>query len=456
MEKERTTILEYYTNLFTLLRGDKNSFVITVEDIYREARNLNSQLGIKTTPVGLCGTKKTFLKIFKNYITESVIDSTYKGRGKREIYSLELKPSDIVGLEVKLLKAQPSLKRRFCSIKKAGEIESGPSASITTKKAAEKTVKPKSLIPGKNLPRKDWLFKFYELLKVANIAPGNKVNKKQIKSTMLLKEIPSMTGLIESWRSTLVRGGIVAHFSLYKNLKKETEVVISDCPSLIRDIGIKYKNWFGVDLKADEVLKITTSIPVEKVLVQPKLKTELPFPVAYTIFAIGGICKKQSSVVNYETIYKILKDNFSIRVSRNEVIEIVRKNASKYLEVCNHGAGGIKFRDINDWEKFNEEFGPRNFKESTYVRLGMTLEEVRKILPNFEIEIVTEFTASDAVYQINYDKSIHSLRSLCNLYRTFRGKDKFFEDNLTKLIQNEIVYVDSRSYVGNIAFEIEC
>ena len=176
----------------------------------------------------------------------------------------------------------------------------------------------------------------------------------------------------------------------------------------------------------------------------------------HTFRGIGGICKKYGSVVNYEVIYKLLKENFSIKLSRNETIELIRKEASEFLEICTHGAGGVKFKNSVKWEDFIEKFSPRNFKVSTYARIGMTLEEVKKLLPNFEIEVVTEFTANDAVYRIEYDKSIHSLKSLCGLFRTFRGQDKFFDESLTKILMDEIIYVDSRSYVGNLAYEVEC
>lgn len=449
-KNEVFTSANYYANLFTLLSEGKESFVITVEDFYREIENLNNSLGLKTDPANRIRIRTMFLKIFDKYITERVIDTTYKGNGTREIYSFETKPSDIVGMELKILKEFPKLNRKIHN-----EIRSETSEIIKEKKPLKKEGK-KYVIPGKRLPRKDWLFRFYELLKVANVAPGNRITKKQIMSTMSISSIPSINSLIDAWQKTLSRGGIFAKFSFYKTIKKDTELVITDCSGLIRTIGLKYKEWFGVDLKADEALKITTSIPVEKVMIQPKLKTELSFSVAYAIFAIGGICKKYESVVNYEVIYKLLKENFSIKLSRSEVIELLRKEAPEFFEICTHGAGGVMLKRSVKWEDFVEKFGPKNFKEITYARIGMTLEEVRKILPNFKIEIVTEFTANDIIYRIEYDKSIHSLKSLCNLYRTFRGTDKFFEENLTKILRNEIIYVDSRSYVGNLSYEIEC
>lgn len=458
MEKEKLTIVEYYSNLFTLLSNGKNSFVISVEDIYREATELNKSLGLKTNSSILWGTKKTFLKIFNSYIKESVIDTTHKRKGIRSMYSIEIKPSDLVGLDLKLVKAFPLLKRTICK----GERTVKTSSPITPVKVVGEVIKESkkskklTAIPGKRLPRRDWLFKFFELLKIANASKNNRLSKKTIMSTMSLSNIPSMDKLINAWKSTLMRGGIVAHFSLYKTLSNETELIIVNSSALIKEVGTKYKDWFGVDLGADKVLNISSSIPIDKVIVRPKIEPILPFTVAYTIFAIGGICKKQETVVNYEILYKLLKDNFSIKITRNEIIELVRKEAVGYLEVCNQGAGGIKLKSSANWDDFLEKFSPKNFKEFTYIRLSMSLEEIKNLLPDFEIEVVTEFTANDAVYKIVYDKSIHSLKSLCGLYRKFRGQDKFFDNDLTKIIQDEIVYVDSRSYVGNLAYEFEC
>lgn len=452
MEEKRMTVLDYYTNLFSLLRNDEVSFLVTVEDIYREIKNLNESLGFDCSSANLWQTKQTFLKIFDSYIKESSIDTTHKRRGTRMIYLIEVKPSDIVGLDLKLKKAFPSLNRAICKGPRKAKTEKAP----VVKKSVIKEEKIKHVIPGKRLPRKDWLFRFYELVKIANASSTGRLSKKQIKTAMSLKNIQSMNVLIDSWRSTLMRGGIVANFSLYKNLKNDTELIITNCPGLIRDIGLKYKQWFGIDLKSDEVLNISTSIPVEKVIIQPKkVVAELPFEIAYTIYAIGGICKNRESVVSYEVLYKLLKEHFSIKITRNEIIELVRKEAAEYLEVCNQCGGGIKLKNTINWEDFSEKFSPMNFKNFTYARIGMTLEEVKKIVPSFEIEVVTEFTSNDAVYKIVYDKSIHSLRSLCILYRTFRGADKLFDEELTKMIENEIVCIDSRSYVGNLAFEIE-
>ena len=453
----KKTILEYYANLFTLLSDGKESFVISVDDIYREATNLNESLGIRTTPVSLFQTKKTFLKIFSKYITEKVEDTTYKGRGVREIYSIETQPSDVVGLEIKLLKEFPRLNRQISKITTDG------SRTLVEKKAKKdkvvkpvKSEKPKSIIPGRRLPRKDWLFKFYELLKVANVAPGNRLNKKQIKSIMLLSEIPSMSNLIDSWKSTLSRGGILANFSIYKTIKNETELIISDCQSLIRTIGLKSNEWFGVELNADEVLNITTLIPVEKELVRPMSNAGLSFDIAYAIFALGGICKNRE-VVSFAEIDRLMKQEFNIKLYRNEINDLISNIASDYFEISNFGIGGIKFKETANWTDFEEKYSPRNFKESSYVRIGMSLEEVKKLLPeSFGVEVVTEITASDAIYKLNYDKSVHSLKGLCRLYRTFRGQDKFLDDNLTRILQDKIVFIDSQSFVGNFAYEIEC
>lgn len=450
---EVKTSVSYYSYLFTLLRGDKNSFVVSTEDIYHEIKNLNDMIGIETNPKMKLITKNQFIKIFSKYIKESIKDTSYTGKGTREIYSLEIKPSDIVGLELKILKDFPRLKRKFRNDKsKSTDTEK----VVTEKKTVVKESKPKSIIPGKNLPRRDFLFRFFELLKVANTTTTGRVNKKQIKSVMQLKNIPSMGGLIDAWKSTLVRGGIYANFTLYETDRRELEISISNISGLIDVIGKKYKSWFGIDLKTDEVLKITTSMkPIEKVFIQPKTADTVPFSIAYTIFAIGGICKDRKSLVNYEVIYKLLKENFNIKISRNETIDLVRKYAAEYLEISNQGAGGVILKKTSDWESFNEKFSPRNFKETAYARIGMTLDEIKDLVPNFEVEVVTKFTECDAVYKIVYDKSIHSLKNLCNLYRTFRGSDKFFEDGLTKILQDEIEYVDSRSYVGNLAYEIE-
>ena len=298
------TIADYYVDLITRLSDGKDNFIITTVDIANEIESLDKELGVKCASkkaegVRLCLMRQKFAKYFEDYIKETVLDDTYKGPGSRKIFNIELKPEDRAGLVLKIQNKYKCTKMIYKIPGKEVVKAVEKSAVITTPKPKvelEKIKKAKSIIPGKYLPRRDWLKKFYNLCVLAKSDKDNNVSKKQIQAIMGLKSVPGIGKLITEWKGTLIRGGMTVKMSQYIALNKERLIKIEDPNSAIMTISENYKKWFGEDLGAEDLLHTKTSFKitkeVESISKINKVDSRLPYLKAYTIFAIAGIVKK--------------------------------------------------------------------------------------------------------------------------------------------------------------------
>lgn len=454
------TIADYYVDLITRLSDGKDNFIITTVDIANEIESLDKELGVKCASkkaegVRLCLMRQKFAKYFEDYIKETVLDDTYKGPGSRKIFNIELKPEDRAGLVLKIQNKYKCTKMIYKIPGKEVVKAVEKSAVITTPKPKvelEKIKKAKSIIPGKYLPRRDWLKKFYNLCVLAKSDKDNNVSKKQIQAIMGLKSVPGIGKLITEWKGTLIRGGMTVKMSQYIALNKERLIKIEDPNSAIMTISENYKKWFGEDLGAEDLLHTKTSFKitkeVESISKINKVDSRLPYLKAYTIFAIAGIVKKfDGKTVDFVHIGESLRDNFNIDLSKTDIINIIKDCASSYFNVNTHcGIAGISLKADISWEDFCKEFSPRNYKKTVIARIGMTEEEVSRLMSNNKVRLLSRISENDAIYEITVDKSIHSLKEISNLYRTFRGTDQIFDEELVKKIENELVYSDSRAY----------
>lgn len=465
------TVADYYVDLITRLSDSKDSFIITSVDIANAIESLDKELGVKCASkkaeaVRLCLMRQKFAKYFEDYIKETVLDDTYKGHGSRKIFNIELKPEDRAGL---VLKIQNKYKCTKMIYKIPGKevIKAVEKSAVITPKPkveVEKIKKAKSIIPGKYLPKRGWLKKFYNLCVLAKSDKDNKVNKKQIQAIMGLKSVPGISKLITDWKGTLIRGGMTVKMSQYIALNKERFIKIEDPNSAIMIISENYKKWFGEDLGAEDLLHLHTKTSfkitkeVDSISKINKVDSRLPYLKAYTIFAIAGIVKKfDGKTVDFVHIGESLRNNFNIDLSKTDIINIIKECASSYFNVNTHcGITGISLKSDISWEDFCKEFSPRNYKKTVIARIGMTEEEVSRLMSNNKIRLLSRISENDAIYEITVDKSVHSLKEISNLYRTFRGTDQIFDEELVKKIENELVYSDSRAYnEKNYPYSIE-
>ena len=108
----------------------------------------------------------------------------------------------------------------------------------------------------------------------------------------------------------------------------------------------------------------------------------------------------------------------------------------------------------NGWINISEKYDPKNTRLSVIARIGMSLDEVRKFIP--ETEVLSVISDTDAIYRLWYNRSIHSFKDLIRLYRTFRGTDAILSDDvLVERMEREIVILDSAGYANNLAYQIE-
>ena len=457
------TIADYYVDLITRLSDGKDNFIITTVDIANEIESLDKELGVKCASkkaegVRLCLMRQKFAKYFEDYIKETVLDDTYKGPGSRKIFNIELKPEDRAGLVLKIQNKYKCTKMIYRIPGKEEETIKEVESIVETPKEKVKSVR-KTTFLGKRLPRRDWLKKFYNLCVLAREKDG-RVSKKQIQTVMELKNVPNVNKLITDWKNTLFRGCILVPMSQYIALNKEVFLCIEKPNSAILTINENYLKWFGEDLGAEDLLHTKTSIKVNKETkkINPmKDIKSLPYNIAYSVYAIAGIIKKNEQLVDFEKLSKSLRDNFNIDLSRAEIIELIKKYASEYFDVNTHcGITGVNLKNDISWEEFNEKFSPRNYTRTVIARVGMAEEEISRRLTNNKVRLLSKISENDAIYEITIDKSVHSLKEISNLYRTFRGTDQIFDEKLIEKIEDELVYSDSRAYNENyIAYSIE-
>lgn len=455
-EKEKIDYAKYHSELLAMVLGGEKSCVFSISDLYSNIDLVDDKYGIKSNSklARRWLMAKNFLKYFQEYIMEEILDDSYKGRGKRYIYSIQISPDRFVGLEERLRVKFPGTKYSISKVKKSEEVVKTLASSLPLPKTSKK-----SIIPGKRLPRKDWLKKFYNLLCLA-VKSSGKVSKKQIKAVMDYTDsvVVALHRLIREWKSTLNRGGLVGKFHVLKTLDGQSIVEIENAKDLVYQIAENYKKWFGeeVGIEAGEVLHITSSIKIEREVIKP-MKNDLSFEKAYTIFIMASSIKKDNHLIGFFDMESFLSKNFRIELSKQEIIDLIKEYASCYFEVILSGSNpGINLKKDINWDDFISEFHPKNFNYRFLARIGMTKEEISRFISEDNIKVMSEISECDAVYEITNDRSMHSFKSLCNLYRTFRGKDKIFDERLEKKIKNEIILVDSKSYEGNLAFDLEC
>ena len=463
--EEKFDYAKYYTELLAMVLGGEKSTVFGISDLYKNIDLVDEKYEIKSANSNSRSARrwlmaKNFLTYFKEYVTEEIPDDSYKGKGKRFIYSISIKPERFVGLEERLRAKFPGTNYSVLNVKKDKEDVKIPVSFLPKTKVKEE--KPKSIIPGKRLPRKEWLKRFYNLLCLA-VKSSGKVSKKQIKVVMDYTDsvVAAPSKLIKDWKSTLIRGGFVGKFHIKKTADGQSIVEIENAKDLVYQIAENYKKWFGeeVGIGASEVLHTTSSVKLEERETIKPMKSGygLTFEKAYAIFVMASLIKRDNRFIEFFNMTSSLNKSFRIDLGKQEIIDLIKEQGKCYFEVnLSGGNPGINLKKDIDWDDFISEFHPKNFKYRFLARIGMTKEEISRFIPEDNIKVMSEISECDAVYEITNDHSMHSFKNLCNLYRTFRGKDKIFSESLEKKIKNEIILVDGKSYEGNLAFDLEC
>lgn len=456
---EKKSIASYYTDLLTLLRGDNTSVVFNVEDFKKCMEELDESYGITSSSSSrLTGTLETFKKFFSKYITEEIIDDTWKGREVRKICSLELKPEDLAGMELRLKKefsaANRGLQKRLF---KNDDEDTAVERVVGSEKSVKRVRRLKS----------SFIKKFFNMLVLAYYSEG-KLTMKEIRVALGYKVNASPNNLILRWKRSLNRVSIIPFKAVVVGSSTfDKGIEFYEIKNLLMSIDRKHKEWFGEELGAKDVLKISP----KAVVVEKEIKTSttlknmdsdrkdvklLPFDISISIYTIAGLGCTLGTTVPFERIHDNLKTNYSIVLSNTEISELVKTYASDYLEISTGSKAGIYLKRDIDWAKFKKEFSPENYKSSVIARIGESEENLRRLgLSHIDFEVLSVISPSDAIYRISYSESKLSTIDLCRLCRTFRGVDQIFDEKISSKISILNSKVDSYAFIGDDSYTIE-
>lgn len=291
------------------------------------------------------------------------------------------------------------------------------------------------------MPRRATVKKFYDLLV--------KVSHKGKDGLISFSEIsPVNKILLNAWLKSLKPFGLDFSSRIIITTDGVKKLVKFVGPKdMLLQLSSKAKEWFGDDLGAKSVLGLDN-----KTLL--KQKSPIVEHSQDIVYSVAGVLKYHGKYMEYDSLCRILSENFGLAVTKND-LKRVASEFSQFFDGTIRSNSAVLLKDADkNWLEINKKFGPKSSKITLIARIGMSLEEVQKF--NSTAEILSVITDTDAIYRLNYDKSIHSLKNLMRLYRTFRGSDKILNDDLlVERLEKEIVIIDSQAYSNNLAYQIE-
>lgn len=171
------------------------------------------------------------------------------------------------------------------------------------------------------------------------------------------------------------------------------------------------------------------------------------------LYAIGGIIMKNSShrAVNIDVMCKLLNEYYNISMTKRDVMDLVKNSDGLLAMTQDRERVGI----VNEksWPEIKQQYGPSTWIRSVIARISLPITELTKRFK--EVEKLSEISKDDAIYQITFEDSKHSLKEWTILYRKFRGSDQIFDKSFQEEIEKEIERIDVVSFSGVIAYEIE-
>lgn len=466
-----TNLAEYYTTVITLLRGEsgKHEFITTSEEISLVINRLDKHLGIvyknkSSQAQAKFYKKQCLINLFKSNIIE-------EGKGKDKKYCFMFKAEDFVAMDKKLMSRCYPMKRKI----KVTTIEDKTTETEKLPTTAEpvKVIKPGMILSGKRIPKKSFIKKMLKLAYHAYVGHGS-VFTKDVYSIMGYKRSNSLTNLINSWKSTLIGGGIF--LKVTRSASKRLPSLVFDNPlALLTDLKEKYKIWYAEE---PPTYKIVVADPasgktVEKTVTEPVSigeDTEIVKPLrevddksfhkAYSVFAIGALCHKQMGTIEFANLHSALITHFKLDLDKTEILQVIKELASDKFCIHEHtGIHGISLKKLEDWEEIKEKFSPKNFKENCYMRLtGMREDELEKILPSCKFEVASTISDYDKIYKVTYDRSMTTFMDLVSFRRSFRINDIILDEKLEKRLSSKIqkmIEKEIEIFRNGYAFKVE-
>ena len=439
---------EYYTTLLAMVRpGDKMNFVLSSLEIGNQVEILDRELGIISNNISVkkSNTRETFCR----YFSEKIVATTEEGRSK--LYEFSFKAEDFVNLPAKLIAKFPH----------TATIIKIDKTSVSVVKPAIKKEKP---LVGKTLPRRDFMERFLNLILLAakNKERVGRVSKKDILREMKLKSLLSISTEIDKWRNTLKRGGIFMRATKIIGIDKKPYIDFENIEALVLDVETKMKKWGMLDSTKDSIVCEAIHIDRDEALKTTSAKKEIcadksNYDTYHKIFIIGGVIADYGfgRVRGFAEISSILQEEFNEEIDKREIIELIKQHAEKLFYISNSGCGiqGLSITKEN-WEEVKETFGPQNFKQHFYCRIGMAESELKETFPKLNIESISKISETDHVFKVEFDKSLTSTNEIVRLRRTFRGSDIVFDEKIENLMQDIIRKQDGK-FTSGLKYKIE-
>lgn len=439
---------EYYTTLLAMVRpGDKTNFILSSLEIGNQVEILDRELGIISNNISVkkSNTRETFCR----YFSEKIVATTSEGRSK--LYEFNFKSEDFVNLPAKLIAKFP----HTATIIKIDKT----SASVVP------AIKKEKPLVGKTLPRRDFMERFLNLILLAakNKERKGRVSIKEITHEMKLKCLFSVSVEIEKWRNTLKRGGIFLKATKIIGIDKKPYIDFENIEALVLDVETKMKKWGMLDSAKESIVCEAIHIDKDEALKTTSAKKEIHadksnYDTYHKIFIIGGIIADYGfgRVRGFAEISSILRDEFNEEIDKREIIELIKQHdAEKLFYISNSGCGiqGLSISEEN-WEEVKETFGPQNFKQHFYCRIGMSESELKGAFPILNIESISKISETDHVFKVEFDKSLTSTNEIVRLRRTFRGSDLIFDEKIENLMQDMIRKQDGK-FTSGLKYKIE-
>lgn len=440
---------EYYTTLLAMVRpGDKLNFILSSLEIGNQVEILDRELGIISNNISVkkSNTRETFCR----YFAEKIIATTEEGRSK--LYEFKFESEDFVNLPAKLIAKFPHTATTI-------KIDK---TSVSVVIPAIKKEKP---LVGKTLPRRDFMERFLNLILLAakNKERVGRVSKKDILREMKLKSLLSISTEIDKWRNTLKRGGIFMRATKIIGIDKKPYIDFENIEALVLDVETKMKKWGMLDSTKDSIVCEAIHIDRDEALKTTSAKKEIladksNYDTYHKIFIIGGVIADYGfgRVREFAEISSILRDEFNEEIDKRGIIELIKQHdADKLFYISNSGCGiqGLSITKEN-WEEVKETFGPQNFKQHFYCRIGMAESELKETFPILNIESISKISETDHVFKVEFDKSLTSTNEIVRLRRTFRGSDIVFDEKIENLMQDIIRKQDGK-FTSGLKYRIE-
>ena len=432
--------IEYFTKVVEKI-GLK---VVPVSELYKIFSEVDKEMGIEVKNIhrGPLMTNK-LIEVLGEKDLEIVVDEGSKNIGRQVPRWFSLKVKD----EKELNNIKSDIISYF---KRRAVLLSESKKKPRTRKSGGKVV---------TEIRKPFLRSLWNLLLKIRKEKSDTISFQRMRE---LTGKPFTSQILEYWQksSSLASGGVVIDVKVLGNRKDRKIKFINLNNTIFKMYELMRLNFpdetfTWVDDSGTVLKKIPTKPVIKKETEQNLERTTNETEEAYLIYAVGGIIKENGGTRVYTDVLTTrLRTDFGINVVKRDVVEVLKKE-TKYFDLINYGES-VKLRDENSWANIKKIYGPENYFKDFLARLGMSIEDVQKVVPDMKVELISKISENDGIYKITYDRTMHQRKELVRLFRTFRQNDKILNDtDLENDLQREIELIDARSYKDNIAYQIE-